>query len=143
LWDLTQFYSGSSTWYDRHTCGSRRRLGHPPVGQPCKGKWKLLFSLAIGVDTLNSDPMKDRFMHRIVVADPDCPDTADFVIFLPHYRFMEKELNSKSESEKKEILERLMKEGRRPEYAEPRDKAVPPTPPPANQPAPQKGVDPR
>ena len=125
LWDLMQFYRQlHGTWFDRHTMRVAQEdwVVHRLVS-PCKNpQWQLLFSLtAIGVDTMNVDPMKDRFMHRIVVADPACPDTADFVMPLPHYRQMEQELNKKSDAEKKQILDRMLKEQQaRPEVSGPK-----------------------
>jgi hypothetical protein len=148
LWDLMQFYRQlHATWFDKHTMRVAQEdwIVHRLVSVCKEPKWKLLFSLtAIGVDTTNSDPMRDKFMHRIVVADPACPDTADFVIPLPHYRLMEKELNAKSETEKKEILDRMMKQHQaKPEAAEPRRKTGSPGAPAPGQPVPPKTEGPR
>jgi hypothetical protein len=147
LWDLMQFYRQlHSTWFDRHTMRVAEEdwVVHRLVS-PCKNpQWKLLFSLtAIGVDTTNADPMKDRFMHRIVVADPACPDTADFVMPLPHYRLMEQELNKKSDAEKKVILERMMQQQQGRPEADPTRPGGPQAAPPAGQPARPRREPPR
>jgi hypothetical protein len=147
LWDLMQFYRQlHSTWFDRHTMRVAQEdwVVHRLV-TPCKNpQWKLLFSLtAIGVDTMNVDPMKDRFMHRIVVADPACPDTADFVMPLPHYRLMEQELNKKSDAEKQQILDRMMKDQQsKPEVSAPKKSGTQGRVP-AGRTSPPKGVPPR
>jgi hypothetical protein len=145
LWDLMQFYRQlHSTWFDRYTMRVAQEdwVVHRLVSDCKDPKWKLLFSLtAIGVDTTNSDPMNDKFMHRIVVADPACGDTADFVMPLPHYRLMEKELNNRTDEEKKQLFDRMMKEGQgRPEALESQRKGGAPGTPPAGGTAPPKGV---
>ncbi len=119
LWDLVQFYRQlHGTWYDRHTMRVAEEdwIIHRLTTTKCKEpKWKVLFSLtAIGVDTTKNDPMSDKFMHRIVVADPDCPDTVDFIVPLPHFRLMETELNKKTEAEREEMLKRIQDEMKRP-----------------------------
>jgi hypothetical protein len=113
LWDLQQFYRQlHGSWYDRH---SMRVAEEDWIVYRTKGickdpKWQVALSLtAIGVDTSNTDYMSDKFMHRIMVTEPACNETVDFVIPLPHYRLMERELNNMSEEQKQEIIERVQK----------------------------------
>ena len=66
---------------------------------------------AISVDTAGPrDLMRDRFAHRLMIIDPVCPDTVDFVVPLPHYRMMEMELKERTEEERQRILERHQRE---------------------------------
>lgn len=111
LWDNMQFYRQlHATWYDKHTMRVAQEdwIVHRLKGRCPDPKWQPLISLsAVSVDTSRYDPMADKFMHRIAVVDPDCPDTADFIILMPHFRLMEEELSRKSDLEKEGILEQI------------------------------------
>jgi hypothetical protein len=114
LWDLMQFYRQlHATWYDRHTMAIAREdwTVYRTKGLCEDPKWELKLSFtAIGVDTSNMDPMNDKFMHRLVLVDAACPETVDFIFPLRHYRLMEKELNQRTEEQRREILERYQRE---------------------------------
>lgn len=114
LWDLGQFYRQlHGSWYDRH---SMRVAQEDWIVMRTKGnckdpKWQMALSLtAIGVDTSKADYMSDKFMHRIMVVEPACKETVDFVVPLPHYRLMERELGNMSEEKRREILQRVEKQ---------------------------------
>ncbi|MDM7915354.1 MAG: hypothetical protein ACE15D_14235 [Candidatus Eisenbacteria bacterium] len=113
LWDLVQFYRQlHGTWFDRYTMRIAQEdwIVHRTEGRCKDPKWQIAFSLlAIGVDTTNTDPMSDKFMHRIKAVDPECPDTVDFVVPLPHFRLMEQELLKKTDAEKRELLRKVQK----------------------------------
>jgi hypothetical protein len=114
LWDLVQFYRQlHSTWFDRHTMRVSQEdwIIHRLKGRCENPEWRLMLSFtAIGVDTTNMDPLNDKFMHRIVVTDPACPETVDFVVPLPHYRRMEKELQERTAEERQELLRRYQED---------------------------------
>lgn len=114
LWDLVQFYRQlHGTWFDRHTMRVAQEdwIIHRLKGKCEKPEWRMLLSFtAIGVDTTNMDPMNDKFMHRIVITDPACPETVDFIVPLPHYRRMEKEFQQRTQEERQEMLRRYQEE---------------------------------
>ncbi len=114
LWDLVQFYQQlHGTWYDRQMMrvADEDWIVHRMVGRCKDPKWQLAFSMtAIGVDTSNADPMSDKFMHRLKLIDPACPETIDFVITLPHYRLMERELEKLTPAQKDSLLRRARNE---------------------------------
>jgi hypothetical protein len=114
LWDLVQFYRQlHATWYDRHSMrvADEDWVIHRTTGRCKDMKWRIAFSLtAVGVDTSKYDPMTDKFMHRLQIIDPGCPDTVDFVMSLPHYRLMEKELDKLSPAQKDSLLNRSTRE---------------------------------
>ncbi len=114
LWDLIQFYRQlHATWYDRHSSNVAKEdwIVYRMASNCEDPNWNLLLSFtAIGVDTSNTDPMNDKFMHRLVLVDPACPETVDFVVPLRHYRLMEKELNERSDEERQRIYEQYKQE---------------------------------
>ena len=114
LWDIAQFYRQlHSTWYDKYTSNVAKEdwIIHRMKGACEEPQWQLLLSFtAIGVDTTNTDPMNDKFMHRLVLFDPACPETVDFVVPLPHFRLMEQDLNARSAEERQRILQQVQRE---------------------------------
>jgi hypothetical protein len=115
LWDMTQFYRQlHATWYDRHTLNVSKEdwILYRTVGLCDTMRWRVAMSFtAISIDTtIARDPMKDKFMHRLLLVDDECRDTVDFLVPLPHYRKMELELNERTEEERQRILERHQRE---------------------------------
>jgi hypothetical protein len=114
LWDLTELYQQiHATWFDRHALRVSQEdwIIHRLKGRCENPMWQNHLSFtAIGVDTANMDPMNYKFMHRIVLVDPACPETVDFVVPLPHYRKMEKELGTRTAEERQQMLERYQRE---------------------------------
>lgn len=112
LWDLVQFYRQlHSGWFERHGMRVAQEdwIIHRLVGKCKDPRWNTILSLTgVGVDTTSTDPMTDKFMHRLVVVDPACPDTIDFVVPLPHYRLMEQQLNKMSEIQRQKIIDRIL-----------------------------------
>jgi len=110
LWDLVQFYRQlHATWYDRHMMrvADEDWIIHRIVGRCKEPKWQTAVSMtAIGVDTTAYNPMTDKFMHRLKLIDPACPDTVDFVVSLPHYRLMERELNAMTPAQRDSLMRR-------------------------------------
>lgn len=137
LWDLVQFYRQlHRTWYDRHMMrvADEDWIIHRITGRCKDPKWQVAISLtAIGVDTTQYDPMTDKFMHRLKLVDPDCPDTVDFVILLPHYRLMEKEIGQLSPAQRDSLLLRSKREAENRGSREQRPDAAPRGAPPGDK----------
>jgi hypothetical protein len=114
LWDTYQFYAQlHSTWFDRNTLRIAQEdwIVYRSKGSCKETKWKMITALtAVGVDTSNFDPMSDKFMHRLLLFDPDCGDTLDFVMPLPHYRLMEKELARLTPAQQDSLMKGISKE---------------------------------
>lgn len=113
LWDLAQFYEQQhSTWYDRHSMRIAQEdwIVHRTRARCEDPKWQILASFtAIGVDTSSTDYMTDKFMHRLVLVDPACPDTVDFLMPLPHHRLMEKEIMGLTPTERDSLMRGLIR----------------------------------
>ncbi len=114
LWDLDQFYRQlHATWFDRHSMrvADEDWVIHRTIGRCKDPKWQVAVSLtAVGVDTSKYDPMTDKFMHRLKIVDPGCPDTVDFIMSLPHFRLMERELNSLTQAQRDSLFKRTTQE---------------------------------
>jgi hypothetical protein len=114
LWDTYQFYAQlHSSWFNRN---GMRIAEESWVIRRSKGlceetSWTMVTSLtAIGVDTTSSDPMTDKFMHRLLLVDQKCGDTLDFVMPLPHFRLMEKELARLTPAQKDSVMRGVTRE---------------------------------
>ncbi len=113
LWDLAQFYEQQhGTWYDRHSMRIAQEdwIIHRTRGRCENPKWGLMASFtAVGIDTSSTDYMTDKFMHRLILVDPDCPDTIDFLMPLPHHRLMEAEISRLTDSQRDSLLRGLVR----------------------------------
>lgn len=114
LWDTYQFYAQlHKSWYDRNALRVSQEdwIVYRSKGRCKETKWKMVTALtAVGVDTSTMNPMTDKFMHRLLLVDPECGDTLDFVMPLPHYRLMEKELEKLTDAQRDSLLEGLSKD---------------------------------
>jgi hypothetical protein len=108
LWDLYQFYVQlHSTWFDRNSLRVAQEdwVVYRTKSRCKETKWQSVVALtAVGVDTSNYDPMSDKFMHRLLLVDPGCQDTLDFVMPLPHYRLMEREVSNLSPAQRDSLM---------------------------------------
>lgn len=113
LWDLGQFYEQQhSTWFDRYSMRVAQEdwIIHRTRARCENPKWQVLASFtAVGVDTSSADYMTDKFMHRLVLVDPECPDTVDFLMPLPHHRLMEREIGALSPGQRDSLMRGLIR----------------------------------
>lgn len=108
LWDIYQFYEQMhSTWFDRNSMRVAQEdwIIYRTKSRCKETKWQLVTALtAVGVDTSHYDPMTDKIMHRLLFVDPECQDTLDFIVPLPHYRLMERELDRLTPAQKDSLM---------------------------------------